>query len=433
MKTTLKKLAEKIRKQELYIEEIKSNAIYRNAFEWRFEFPEVLDNDGNFEGFDVVIGNPPYINSKGEKFIPAFKNYALVNFLTAKYQIDTYILFIEKSLSLISKKGFISYIVPNAWLNNLFLEDVRKFFLFNMAITEISGLPSTVFQEATVDTIILSGRKAEFIGSTSIRKYIGQEFVFQNMIEQSNFLNFDGYNINIYQNDEVETLLMDIEKNSISLDSITSIARGVGVYHKRVGHTKEIIERDPYQSNTKKDKTFVPYLRGRNVKPFYVDWNNDSYISYGKWLAEPREPKYFDGERIILRQIPGKKLIATYIDKHFITDQSVFIARFEKTEISAKAILGIIGSKLMAYYFRNKYSEFDDLFPKMKLQHFKNLPINSNINKVQKDLVSLVESISKLKIELKNSEKHEIKLDEIVYKLYNISDEQIKLIESSPC
>jgi hypothetical protein len=145
-----------------------------------------------------------------------------------------------------------------------------------------------------------------------------------------------------------------------------------------VGHTKEFIHKDPYQSKTKNDETFVPYLRGRNVNDWMINWNNDSYLSYGKWLAEPREPKYFEGKRIVLRQIPSKRLIATYIEDDFITDQSVFIARFlnKENDFEPKAILALITSKLFSFYFRYYYSEFDDLFPKVKLQHFKGLPIH---------------------------------------------------------
>lgn len=425
----VKKLTEKISKQEEFIEDIKSNAIYRNAFEWRFEFPEVLDKEGNFGGFDVIVGNPPYINSKGEKFSKSFKDYALNHYNTSRYQIDTYILFIERSLSLITKKGSISYIVPNAWLNNLFLADVRKYFLTNMAITEICNMPSSVFEEAVVDTIILSGKSLDQIGNTSVKNCINQQFIFQNEFKQDDFLNSDTNSINVYRDDIVDKLLHKIEKDTMLLEKFTSIARGVGVYHKRVGHTKEIIEQDPYQSKTKKDNTFVPYLRGKNVKPFFVDWNHDSFISYGKWLAEPREPKYFEGERIILRQIPGKKLIATLIDKHFITDHSVFIARFEPSEISAKAVLGIIGSKLMAYYFRNKHSEFDELFPKLKLQHFKTLPITKKLTKEQIKLIELVEKILKTKLEKGETNKLEEQLDQIVYKLYDLTDEEIKIVE----
>ena len=104
-------------------------------------------------------------------------------------------------------------------------------------------------------------------------------------------------------------------------------------------------------------------------------------------MAEPRDPKFFTGKRIVLRQIPSKRLIASYLEDDFVIDQSVFIARFkDTTKLSPKAIMAILGSKLLSFYFRFYYSEFDDLFPKVKLQHFKSFPISKKLTNINKEL-----------------------------------------------
>ena len=420
-----------IEKQEQAIEEIKNNKIYENAFEWRFEFPEVLNDEGSFMGFDVIIGNPPYVNSKGEKFEKVFKEYSLAHYKTSYYQIDTYILFIEKAISLMKTEGYITFITPNAWLNNLFLSEVRKYFIENMAFLEICSMPSSVFQEAVVDTIILKGSKTKKTIDTQIMTYANGEFIFTNNYNQQDFLLNDHFSINIFQDENNFQLLRKIEQRSRTLKSFSAIARGVGVYHKRVGHTKELISQDPYQSKEKKDETFVPYLRGKNIRSFLVKWDSDSFISYGAWLAEPREAKYFDGNRILLRQIPGEKLIAAFINPHFIVDQSVFIARFDASDAFTKAVLGVINSQLMIYYFRNKYSEFDELFPKVKLQHFKDLPIITVLDNNAHEIAKIVNEI----ISLKNSNASfntrdlETQIDQLVYQLYGLTEEEIKIVE----
>lgn len=426
------RLTTELRKLETELEEITNNRIYENAFEWRFEFPEVLNDDGDFVGFDVVIGNPPYVNSKGEKFESTFKLYALENYKTSKYQIDTYILFIEKAIHLMNTNGNMTYITPNAWLNNLFLSDVRKYFIENMNFLEICNMPSSVFEEAVVDTIILIGNKSKQISETKIKSYTRNIFEVVNQYKQTDFLLNHNNSINIFLGNKSQILLRKIEANANRLQSFTSIARGVGVYHKRVGHTKEFIKEDPYQSKEIKDNTFVPYLRGKNIKQFIIDWKHDSFISYGKWLAEPREPKYFEGNRILLRQIPGDKLIAAFIDSKFITDQSVFIARFENDKIDPSGVLGIINSKLMVFYFRNKYSEFDDLFPKVKLQHFKDFPIKTSPDDIFKVIASLVleiesQKVADPKIDLVGLE---TQIDQLVYQLYDLTAEEIAIIEN---
>lgn len=346
------------------------------AFSWEKEFPEVFAKGG----FDVIIGNPPYVSSKDENFTQAIKEHLTKNYKTAVYQIDLYILFMERMLEINGKQGLISIIIPNAWLNNLFLKNVREFLLTNAHLKEIVSMPSNTFADANVDTVIVTYSDLLEDTETKLRVCINQEFNDIGSENQLEWKNNDGYTINVSASKEIRSILSKFQKDVVSLSSFTEIGRGVGVYHKRVGHTKEFIAKDPYQSITKDDETFVPYLRGKNVNRWNITWNNDSFISYGNWLAEPREPKFFEGKRLILRQIPSKRLIATYIEDQFIIDQSVFIARFIEIEkFKPLEVLAILNSGAMSFYFRYKYSEFDDLFPKVKLQHFKDFPISSKI------------------------------------------------------
>lgn len=364
------------------------------AFNWKEEFPQVFAKGG----FDVVIGNPPYVNSKGLNFKKTEKDYFYSNYKTAIYQIDTYILFLEKLNLILKNKGKGSYIIPNSWLNNLFLKDVRKYILNNFFIIEIANTPSGVFSDANVDTIILNVENTKkFNSKIKIFQLENNEFIFNHFSEQNDFIDNPNHTIDIFSDRDTLNLINKIESNKKKLNTFCKIGRGVGVYHKRVGHTKEIIAEDPYQSNTKKDNTFVPYLRGKNVGFYSYQWQNDSYISYGNWLAEPREKDFFEGNRIVLRQIPGKeKLLVTFLEDHFIIDQSVFIARFLIDEIAPKYILSILGSKLIFFYFKNKYSEFDDLFPKVKLQHFKDFPIRNTSPEFQKPFIEKADEMLSL-------------------------------------
>jgi len=359
------------------------------AFNWQTAFPKVFEKGG----FDVIIGNPPYVNSKGLNFKSIEKEYYYKNYKTAIYQIDTYILFLEKIKFLLNSNGLGSYIIPNSWLNNLFLKDVRKFVLESYSIDEIVNTPNGVFADATVDTIIITViNKYIPENNVKISKIENSEISISHFKEQQTFINNKNHSIDIFSDNKTTELIEKIENKKCKLKDFAKIGRGVGVYHKRVGHTKEIIASDPYQSNIKENETFVPYLRGKNIGFYSFDWNEDSFISYGNWLAEPREIDFFEGDRIVLRQIPSKnKLLVTFLDEGFIIDQSVFIARFLEKNLSPKYVLSILGSKLMSFYFKNKYSEFDDLFPKVKLQHFKDFPIQMIETDLQVGYISKVD------------------------------------------
>ncbi|MEX1003113.1 MAG: TaqI-like C-terminal specificity domain-containing protein [Crocinitomicaceae bacterium] len=375
-------------------------------------------------GFDVVIGNPPYVSSKGDNFTQPVKEFLNKKYKTAVYQIDLYILFMERMLEINAKNGLVSIIIPNAWLNNLFLKEVRKFLLSSAHLKEIVTMPTETFADANVDTVIVTYSDLQQETETKLKVCHNQEFNDIGTENQLEWQNNDGYSINVSASKEIKSILSKFKKNVVPLSSFTEIGRGVGVYHKRVGHTKEFISKDPYQSETKVDETFVPYLRGKNVNRWKITWNNDSYISYGKWLAEPREPKFFEGKRLILRQIPSKRLIATYIEDQFIIDQSVFIARFLDVEkFNPLETLAILNSGAMSFYFRYKYSEFDDLFPKVKLQHFKDFPISlkikngSNLEKISAKRLELERFSFSLEKKFCNYLKHYFKIHSLGKKL----------------
>ncbi|WP_040281500.1 Eco57I restriction-modification methylase domain-containing protein [Psychroserpens damuponensis] len=381
------------------------------AFNWQQEFPQIFNPSLRGtkqsvdvkQGFDVVIGNPPYVSSKDGNFTNNEKEYYLGKYDTSVYQIDLYVLFIEKCSHLINRKGIISLIIPNAWLNNIFLSPVRKKILAEYKLYEFVDMPSNTFIDANVDTIIVNyGLKKR--GKETVILYFDNSQIFEKFSSlQEGWLQEDNFIINLSVNKSILNCLRKIEKNTLKLSEISRIGRGVGLYHKRVGHTKEFISQDPFQSNIQKDSTFKPYIKGKNINRWTINWQNDGYVSYGKWLAEPREIDFFEGNRILLRQIPSKLLYATEIEELFFTDQSVFIAKFnENSEFNSKSVLGIINSKLMSFYFRFKHSEFDDLFPKVKLQHFKDFPIAKS-NTVLLENVLKIQTFANQHINQKNS------------------------------
>lgn len=117
------------------------------AFKWEEEFKNVFDKGG----FDVVIGNPPYVSSKKEMHKEIFKQYWIKFYKTAIYQIDTYLLFIEQGKKITNSLGILALIIPNAWLNNVFMSPVRRFILENMSIHNIIKTPKNTFTDANVE------------------------------------------------------------------------------------------------------------------------------------------------------------------------------------------------------------------------------------------------------------------------------------------
>lgn len=155
------------------------------------------------------------------------------------------------------------------------------------------------------------------------------------------------------------------------------------------------------------------------------------FLKYGEWLAEPINPKFFEGERLIIREIPSKtRLIVAYTDENYTIKNTAHIF-IPKAPYLSKPLLAILNSKLMGFYFRNKFSERDDVFPKAKIGQCKLLPINKDILNNQELFSSKIDAILSLKANSIDADisQQEKEIDLLVYKLYNLTYEEVKIID----
>lgn len=184
----VEKIEAELEKLSNEIEEIKNNKIYENAFEWRFEFPEVLNESGDFVGFDVVIGNPPYIRQ--EEF-SEFKHYLLAIFQeTGTGTADLFVYFVELAFKLLKSKGEFTYIIPNKWMRAGYGKKLREF-VANQEIHQLIDFgDSPVFEEATTYPCIIQLRKnrAELVFKVCIVDSLQFEDGLDNYIEDNNIL-----------------------------------------------------------------------------------------------------------------------------------------------------------------------------------------------------------------------------------------------------
>lgn len=428
-----------------------------NVFDWEKEFPEVFKNGGDANGlaspdgvkddnsrrgFDVVIGNPPYVVVD---FSDEEKSYFKLNYITAQYQLDLYIFFIEKGVKLLKENGYISFITPNSWLKNMMMSNCRLFLLENINFKKIVPKLSNIFLSASVDTLIFVGIKNNIRDKIFIEELNNFKFILKHQIDQKSFMNKEKYVFTVEVNENIEKIISKMKDNIAPLNDFFEITRGVNPYDIYTGQKREIIDTKAYHSNFKKNETFVPEIRGKHIKRYFYKWDEKHFISYGSWLAAPRDPKFFKNERIIFREILGKNFECTFIDEDIIIDRSLYIALPKKdsiSQINIKYVLSLLCSKLLAFYFRYISNEFDDLFPKIRLAEFKLLPIKLISVKEQTIYVDKVNQIieaqklfhsAKIDNE-KNLFKQKIdildkQIDKLVYELYGLTEEDIRVVE----
>jgi adenine-specific DNA-methyltransferase len=422
------KLTDEIGNLETELEGIKSNKIYENAFEWRFEFPEVLNDEGDFIGFDIVIGNPPYLTGSSFK---ECHQYFIQNYNCAEYQLDLYPLFIELSKNILTEKGSVTFITPNSWLKNLRMFKTRHFILNNFAIYSINPNISNAFEEAQVDTLIFYFGKTKQEENISIWSFENNKVHLKHNIAIESFKTNEGMVFDVEVDTIKRKILQKIRRNSQNLECLFEITRGVNPYDKYRGQSEEVIKNKAYHSNFQKDMTFVPELRGKHIGMYYYNWDSKHYISYGNWLAAPRDPKFFTGSRILFREILSEQFIATLIDIDFICDRSLYIAIPKNKEVNIHFVLGILSSKLLIWLFRLEKNEFDSLFPKIRLEEFKKLPI-PNKELYTKEISDKVRQITSLRRQDINAVYSSLEkdIDQFVYKLYELTEDEIKIIEN---
>ena len=436
----VKDLTSKIQKLETELEEIKSNKIFENAFEWRFEFPEVLNDEGDFIGFDVVIGNPPYIPSSS--LDEQTKNYIYQNYRTAEYQINTYGIFIEKSLRILRNQSFFGLIVPNYWLSTKYDTNLRRI-LFNENHTVSLLNTYQIFEDATVDTLVIIGfkdnipvfpKKSNILSisneySSCIHRLAAlskEIWAFHTVIEIAN----------LEQIVEISFQKKIQVSGKYVLGDFVHCYKGMQPYEEGKGdppQTREMMNEKIYHSDVKLDDSYFPLIGSGNVQHYFLRKPN-GFIKYGKNLAAPRKFEIFNGPRLLANRILSKKNIdIVYLDELLINNTDVFNL-LPKTEHYDKllALLAILGSSMCATYFKSSNINLDrKAFPKLNVNNLETFPIpeiSNEIKEILKNKVNQILTAKKSDITV-DTTPQEKEIDYLVYELYGLTGEEIKIIE----
>ncbi|MDQ3022418.1 MAG: Eco57I restriction-modification methylase domain-containing protein [Bacteroidota bacterium] len=420
-----KKLETEIAKLNKDVEDIKSNAIYKNAFEWRFEFPEVLNAEGEYEGFDVVIGNPPY----GAE-IPDREILKLLFPNSSIGQIDTYKYFIELSFRITETKGIITYITSDSYLEKKYFTDTRNILVLNSSMIRNIKLGDNIFDNINLPTSIFQVYKG-------------------NKINYYEFLNLSIYDSNIKKseilllNKNFITDIPEFEKSFVikpsilrdiqcqKLIDIYDQVMGVKVYQIGKGKPKQTsfeIENNIFVSDKKDNNNYYPYI-SQGIERYLYNFKNE-FINYGEWLAEPRKLKYFENPKLIIREIVNPRIYATYIEEEAVVKNiaAVIISRTE--EYSLKYLLALLNSNLFTYYlFQQTPKSSNKSYPSFTSEIIKNIPIKDITLANQQPFINLVDKILESKKQGKDTTALEDEIDRMVYELYGLTEEEVRVVE----
>ena len=455
---------------ESYFEEINSNKIYLGAFEWRIEFPEVLDADGNFIGFDCVIGNPPYIQLQSmgtdadvlERM--KYKTYVRTG--------DIYCLFYEQGMNLLKPNGCLCYITSNKWMKAGYGKELRQYFVSEtnpVLLIDFAGVK--VFDTATVDVNILMLQKAINVQRTFACITQGINGL-QNL---SDFVQQQGVYCE-FSNGNSWIILSPIEQSiKRKMEAIGTPLKDWDIqinYGIKTGFNDAFIitteKRDEILANCqteeeriRTDELIRPILRGRDIKRYGYDWAKlyliatfpsrhydiEQYpavkqhlLSFGKERLEQTGKTYsVNGEKVKARKKTNNKWFETqdsisYWEDFYkpkivwgnlnltasyamIQDNSFINAPSPMIVPASKFLLAVLNSQLADYYIRHLGVTRNGGYFEYKPMFVEKLPVPQSVDaKVVTDIESYVDS------------KNETEIDKAVYMFYGLTEEEILYI-----
>ena len=416
------KLWAEIESLKAEIDTIKSNKIYDNAFEWRFEFPEVLDDNGDFVGFDVVIGNPPYLQlSKTEDITKEYKNYLLETYQTSGGRLNTFIFFIHLSSKILHSNGFLNLIIPNTILSQEYYSFTRDFLVNKVSLTEIVNFPILPFEDAVVETVLIQYvNSPNLIDSIEVKELSQEKLKIASKLKRE-VINRDTKFSFVYNlNPIIEKVF---EKEHDTFGSICEVNQGIALKGDKSLSLKE----------TKENENCFKLLDGRNINKYSIKWDG-VYLDYDldRIHSCKRKDIFESAEKLMFRRV-SSSLIFTYDNEQYYALNTLIIVNKIDNIIGPdlKFILGLMNSKLMNYVYSNKFKSTKTVFSEIQARSIKELPIPKISNELENEIKGLSDKIIALKKTMKETIDLENQIDQLVYQLYGLTAEEIAIIENS--
>ncbi len=458
------KLVDEHEKLAAELEEAKNNKIYQNAFEWRFEFPEVLDDNGDFIGFDVAIGNPPYIRQESIKEI---KPYLKNNYEVFTGTADLLIYFFELGLKLIRKQSSLSMIVSNKFMKADYGHSLRSLITKHQIdeIIDFGELP--VFDEASTFPVILNLTKngdkprltfaqvksLDFVNLKDIVESIGSKLKKKSL--ENDWILAEESNVALMENLKAAgTSLSDYLTH-------TKIVYGLKTGYNDAFFIDEVTKSNLIAEDKNSAKIIVPLAVGDDIRRYNIDYSKKYLIltkigvdikSYpaiknhldkfksrlearsdkGKFWWELRPCDYYESflsPKIVYPIIAKEPRFAFSPDEMYFNDKTFFIPTKDFF------LLGYLNSKLAWFYLKKICSVLGDPEKGGRLElrtiYMETLPVPKVKPQQAKEISQRVEKILALKKKDQTTDISalEDEINQIVYKLYNLTTDEIKIIE----
>ncbi len=481
--------------------EVKKNEIEKTkqtVLEWRFEFPELLDGDtSKFTGFDIVIGNPPYIKENDDKTV--FDGLRDLEVYRGK--MDIWYLFCGLGLDLLKDNAHLCFIATNNWGTNYGAKRLRNKITRSSEILKLIDFNDfMVFDEASIQTMILMLKKDQNSDNYSFdyRKVINSKDNFKPVDilcdrDKINTTKVLGITPQFNRNDmidqsftfsdkQADSVLSKIKKNSnYLLKNKEEIAQGIvfpqdylnkknaqklenefkvgqGIFvltHPELEQLKlakkevdDLIrpyytskQLHKYWANNENEEWLIyttsEFKKTENIKPYpTIQKHLDKFVKvitsdnkpYG--LHRARKEDFFNGQKIMVIRKSPKEPVFTYTDFPCYVSAAFYVIKTE--EVNMKYLTALLNSKLVKFWLDHKGKKQGNNF-QIDAEPLSQIPLMKVSEKEQKPFVELVDKIlaAKKKDPKADTSELESKIDQMVYKLYDLTPDEIAIVEGS--
>jgi adenine-specific DNA-methyltransferase len=468
-----KTLEDEINKLSNDVEEIKSNRIFENAFEWRFEFPEVLNDEGAFVGFDVVIGNPPYFSLQKDLNSSFYKT----SYITFEQSGDIYALFYELSKKILKLNGENAFITGSAWIRTLYGKSLRQFLNTNLTVVKLwdfSDFP--IFENATVLTCIVFSKNIPshnyFFSGLRINKSVNLDLNNLELFFETNKILTPSFGSNNFKiiNKKSKNIIEKVEmqgsplkewKIEINLGILNGLNEAFVVDENT---RKELIKSDFNSSSILK-----PMLRGRDIFKYSINFSSLYLIHSHNGIKDKKierinvEIDYPGVYRHLLKFEELAKLRYNKGDDWTNLRNCVYFLDFEKPKIMypsmtkdlpfyydedsffsndktfiitgecLKYLTCFLNSKLFKFCFKDNFPELQGNSKEIKKNILELIPVVKPKDDLEIEFSLKLDQLQSFKKQDPTTDTTvlEGEIDRMVYELYGLTEEEIALVEGS--
>lgn len=412
----------------------------KRPFNWEGEFPQIM-RDG---GFDIVIGNPPYVQMSMDGVLePGLKRYFLETFAFSMGRLNTFGFFMHRGVSLLKQGGFLSYILPNSFLTQEYYRQLRKFLLDTCQIVAVATLEGMLFEAAVVENAIVVLKKE---GEDQVREHNkvliaelgGDE---QRHISQSTFLESYNYAFAVHLSVKLKALRDKVDNNSIKLGELVNVNQAIALKHDRASCLFREARGDDYKK----------VLDGRDISRYAIHFPSN-YLLYDvtKIHSCKREDIFLAKEKILFRRV-GDRIIAALDTEQYYALNTLVVVTSKSEKMNLRFVLALMNSQLFSGYYRLFLKSTKKVFSEIQARQVEQLPVRQidfdspEEKNTYQELVVLADKMLELNKRLaltrdvssfeRDKIAHEIEgtdaeIDQKVYELYKLSKEENQIIEA---